>query len=226
VIGRVVLPGFGTYPGSDKTALGEGAVITRGAMSTLSPSFNRDDYLVRFSKTARRSDIRSLEGAAARITNADSQDDTFSVSRVRRPSDILSYEKVRDTPMVLAAVLALLAIASVVHALVTAVRRRRRDLALFETLGFTRRQVAATVAWQATTVGIAALVIGIPLGTVLGRVSWNVLADDLGTVAEPIAPVAAILLCIPVVLVLVNAAAFVPGRMAARLRPAAVLRSE
>jgi len=130
------------------------------------------------------------------------------------------------TPLLLAGVLALLAIATVAHALVTAVRRRRRDLALLKTLGFTRRQVSAAVAWQATMLGVLALVIGIPIGVIVGRWAWTALADDLGTVAEPIAPVLALVLAVPLVLLIANAVAYVPGRIAARLRPAAVLRSE
>ena len=34
--------------------------------------------------------------------------------------------------------------------LVASVRRRRRELALLKTLGFTHRQLAAVVAWQST----------------------------------------------------------------------------
>jgi ABC-type lipoprotein release transport system permease subunit len=149
-----------------------------------------------------------------------------TVSGLERPSDIVSYSRVRSTPLLLAAVLAMLAIATVAHALTTAVRRRRRDLALLKTLGFTRRQVSASVAWQATTFGIVALLIGVPLGIILGRWAWTTLADDLGTVAEPIVPVLALLLGVPFVLLVANVVAFVPGRIAARLRPATVLRSE
>ena len=122
--------------------------------------------------------------------------------------------------------LALLAIATVTHTLVTAVRRRRRDLALLKTLGFTRRQVSASVAWQATTLGVAASAIGVPVGLVVGRWAWTALADNLGTVAEPIVPILAVLLAVPLVLLVANTVAFVPGRIAARLRPAIVLRSE
>ncbi len=107
------------------------------------------------------------------------------------------------------------AIATVAHALVTAVRRRRRDLALLKTLGFTRRQVSASVAWQATTFGVLALLVGIPVGIVIGRWAWTSLADDLGTVAEPIEPVLALVLGVPLVLLIANAVAFVPGRIAA-----------
>ena len=44
-----------------------------------------------------------------------------------------------------------LAVAALGHTLVSSIRRRRRDLATLKTLGFTRGQVSATVAWQATT---------------------------------------------------------------------------
>ena len=43
------------------------------------------------------------------------------------------------------------------HGLVSAVHRRRRDLALLKTLGFRRAQISATIAWQATTVAAAAI---------------------------------------------------------------------
>lgn len=66
--------------------------------------------------------------------------------------------------------------------------------------------------------------IGIPVGVIVGRWAWTALADNLGTVAEPIVPVLALVLAVP--LVIVNLVAFVPGRIAARLRPATVLRSE
>ena len=150
----------------------------------------------------------------------------MQVVGLERPSDILSYERVRTTPLILAGVLALLAIATVAHALVTAVRRRRRDLALLKTLGFTRRQVSTAVAWQATTLAAVALVIGVPLGVIVGRWSWTALADNLGTVAEPIVPVLAVVVAVPIVMLVANAVAYVPGRIAASLRPASVLRSE
>jgi ABC-type lipoprotein release transport system permease subunit len=90
----------------------------------------------------------------------------------------------------------------------------------------TRRQVTAIVSWQATTFGAVALVIGIPLGVVSGRWVWSLLARDIGTLAESRVPVLALVVGVPVVLLLCNAVAYVPGRMAARLRPAAVLRTE
>jgi putative ABC transport system permease protein len=219
VVGRVVLPGLGTYPGSDKTALGEGALLTRASLKRLGPDFGVGPYLVRLAPTITRARLEHAivpEGRSSDVT----------VSGLERPSDIVSYERVRTTPLLLAGLLALLAVATLAHALVTAVRRRRRDFALLKTLGFTRRQVSGSVAWQATTFGVAALIVGIPLGVIVGRWAWTTLADNLGTVAEPIVPVVAFVIGVPVVLLVANLVAFVPGRIAARLRPAAALRSE
>ena len=97
---------------------------------------------------------------------------------------------------------------------------------MFKTLGFTRGQVSASIAWQATTIGVLALLVGIPLGLIAGRVGWTLLAHELGAVAEPVWPVVAVVLAVPVTLLLVNLLAYVPGRVAARTRPAVVLRSE
>jgi hypothetical protein len=223
IVGRVVLPGLGTYPGSDKTALGEGAVVTREALTALGADFNREAFLVRFRAGAPRSHVINRARALAAATGDSSN---FEASSLQRPSDIVAYSRVRSLPLLLAAVLALLTTATVGHALVTAVRRRRRDLALFKTLGFSRRQTSGTVAWQATTVGVVALLCGVPLGIAGGRWGWQVLTDNLGTVSEPIVPRLALLIAIPLVIVVLNVVAFVPGRIAARLRPATVLRSE
>ncbi len=221
VVGRVVLPGLGNYQGADKTTLGEGAVVEEATLAELAPEFFRKTFLVDIRNDA---NARAVDDAAQRIVAAagPSADEVT----LQRPSDIVAYEKVRTTPIVLAGLLALLALMTVTHALVTGVRRRRRDLALLKTLGFTRGQVSGAVAWQVSTIGAIALVVGLPLGVVLGRWAWRALANNLGTVSEPIVPVALLLVVVPVVLLLLNAVAYLPGRVAARLRPATVLRSE
>ena len=121
---------------------------------------------------------------------------------------------------------ALLALAMMTHTLVTSVRRRRRDLAVLKTLGFVRGQVAATVAWQATTFAVVALVVGVPLGVAAGRWAWELTAAALGVASGPVVPGAAILAVAAGTLLAANLVAAVPGRAAGRLRPAAALRSE
>ena len=115
---------------------------------------------------------------------------------------------------------------SVGHALITSVRRRRRDLALLKTLGFNRRQVRATIAWQATALATVGLVVGLPIGIIAGRLAWHRIADGLGVSNVATLPTLALLLAIPAVLALVNLLAFFPARSAANTRPAVALRSE
>jgi predicted lysophospholipase L1 biosynthesis ABC-type transport system permease subunit len=71
--------------------------------------------------------------------------------------------------------------------LALAVRRRRRELALLKTLGMTRRQVRAIVAWQTTVTLVIAAGAGLPLGLALGRWAWQAFAGSLG-----VAPVTAV----------------------------------
>jgi hypothetical protein len=52
--------------------------------------------------------------------------------------------------------------------------RRRRDLAVPKTIGFTRRQLAATVAWQASVAAIVGIVVGVLIA--LGPSLWTLFA--------------------------------------------------
>jgi hypothetical protein len=144
----------------------------------------------------------------------------------QRPGDIRDYAGIRDTPLALGAVLAALAIGTLAHVLLTSVRRRTRDLALLKTLGCTRSQVLRAVAWQASALAAAALLIGVPLGVVAGRWAWVLFAGSAGVSARPDVPLALILAAIPATLALANLVAAWPGWRAARVRPATVLRSE
>ena len=144
----------------------------------------------------------------------------------QRPGDIKNYASIRDTPLALAVVLAVLAVGTLAHVLLTGVRRRRRDLALLKTLGFTRRQVLGTVAWEASAFAAVALLIGLPLGVIAGRWAWAVFASAAGVSTAATVPLATVLLAIPATLLAANLIAAAPGWEAARLRPALVLRTE
>ena len=142
------------------------------------------------------------------------------------PAEIETLDRIRWTPVVLAAVLGGLAVATVGHTLVTSVRRRRRDLAVLKTMGFQRRQVSAAVAWQATTFAAVAALIGLPIGVALGRVAWLALADQLGIVPDVATPLLGVLLVGPATVLIANLIALVPGWLAGRVPPAVVLRTE
>jgi hypothetical protein len=141
------------------------------------------------------------------------------------PPEVREVRGVNDLPLALAAVLTLLAVGTIAHTLVTSVRRRRRDLAILTALGFVGRQVRASVAWQATAIAAAGLVVGLPLGAVAGRWAWTALAQTFAIQPVPvISP--GLLLAVPAVLLLANAVAAIPARTAARTQPGTVLRAE
>ena len=98
------------------------------------------------------------------------------VASDQRPGDIENYAGVRDTPLVLGAVLALLAVGTLAHVLLTGVQRRRRDLAVLKTMGLLRSQLLRVVCWQASALAAVALLVGLPLGLLAGRWAWRLFA--------------------------------------------------
>jgi hypothetical protein len=142
------------------------------------------------------------------------------------PTEVGRLDQIGWLPVTLAALVVSLALLAVGHALVTGVRRQRRELAILRTLGFTRGQVRATVAWQATTLAAAGVAIGIPIGVIGGKLLWRRVAGGLGVSSQSPLPFAAMLLTVAAVIALINLVAVLPARAAARMQAAAALRSE
>jgi ABC-type lipoprotein release transport system permease subunit len=87
----------------------------------------------------------------------------------------------------LAGLVGLLGVASVGNTLVASVRQRRRDLAVLKTIGMVRRQVAAVVAWQATSFSVVpTIAIGIIVPATL--VATNAIAAWPGWAAARVEP--------------------------------------
>ena len=57
--------------------------------------------------------------------------------------------------------------------------------------------------WETTTLVSLALLIGLPLGALIGRFAWSVFAVDLGAVAEPQVAWMPLLLTIPIAILVV-----------------------
>jgi hypothetical protein len=142
------------------------------------------------------------------------------------PTVVVSLGDVRSLPVALGVFFALLASATVAHALVTTVRRRRHELAIMRSIGFTRRQSRIAIAWQATLIAAAGLVIGVPVGIVTGRLVWRWLAHNFPVVYVPPLAAVAVVLVVPAAIALANLLAAWPARSAARIRPAEALRTE
>ena len=220
VVGQAVFPDFGFGPG-----LGEGSGMTFDQLKRFFPDEDMNLYLADvvpgadFAKVRERIDPVVVSYGSGPLELSTEVWGTGSQS-------LQEASRSRSLPELLASVVAMMAVAMLAHTLASSIRRRRRDLAILKTLGFTRRQVSATVAWQASTLVLVSLAIGIPLGVVVGRWAWNTFAEQLGVIPEVVIPGGRVLLLVPVSLLVANLIAFLPGRSAARTRPSIVLRAE
>jgi len=142
------------------------------------------------------------------------------------PAELVSFGRVDNLPTVLAVIMIVVAAAILAHTMVTSVQRRRRDYALLESLGFVRRQVSASVATQATSFAIVSVLIGIPIGLLIGRIVWAEIADQLAVPSEPTTNTIGVVLIVPGVILLANVVAAIPAWVARGTRPAVELRAE
>jgi len=214
IVGRVVLPTLGQpQPLSDGVAL-----TANGYAPIFDPSGIFYRYLVgTFRPGADRHALEQAIAADPRLTRARS---------AMVPAEIDRIDQINWFPAALAVLVGGMALYAVAHALVTSVRRRRAELAVLKTLGFSSRQVRATIAWQATTLVSIGVLVGLPLGVFFGIQIWRRVADSIGVALTTRIPTLSLVALIPLALLLVNLIAFFPARAAARLRPAAALRSE
>jgi putative ABC transport system permease protein len=147
------------------------------------------------------------------------------VSSPRLPADVNNLREVDAIPRALAAFLGCLAVFVLVHALVSTTRVRRHELAVLRTLGFQGRQLAATLAWQATTIAAIGLVVGTAIGLVVGRLVWRSVATGIGVVDDPSVPGPVVAAIAVAALLVANVAAALPARAARHVQPATVLRA-
>jgi len=216
IVGTGVLP-----PVSDTAGLGTGAVFTYSNASQLiksgGPAGAPSTIFIHFARGANQH---------ATIASLQRRYPDLAFDTEPLPPALADFGGVRALPFLMAALLAALALLLMIHTLVSSIRRRSRDLAILRTLGFSGRQLRSSVAWQASTLTLVSLLIGLPLGVIGARFAWRLFAANLGVVPDTLSPVVATLILIPAALLVANLIAAYPGRAAARVQPALVLRTE
>jgi len=219
VTGTAVFPAV-----ADTTELGTGAELTVAGLlrlpppGTSAPPYN--GLVVTFRPgVSLQQGINSLTARVERLG-------PYAVSGPSTPADLVNFGQLQDLPLLLGLALGLLALLTITHLLLTSVQRRRRDLAILRALGFTGGQVRATVSWMAVTLTAVALVAGIPVGLLCGRLAWQFFTGQLGISDVTRTPVPSFVLLAVAGLALAVAAAAVPGMSASRIRPAEALRAE
>ena len=219
IVGTTVLPTL-----SDALGLGTGAALTLGGVRHLAPAIAADPppavVFVRFRPGAGpQAGRQALDARLDRLGS-------FTVDGPATPTDLLNFGQVQDLPQVLGVGLAVVALLTITHLLMTSVRRRQRDFAILRALGFTSWQVRGTLCWQAFTLAGIALLIGVPAGIACGRLCWQVFAYQLGITAVVAVPLAALSIIAAGWLAAAAVIAALPGETATRNAPTRALHSE
>ncbi len=218
----LVVVGRGVFA-TETEEVADGGALTMEGLDALDAYVGTTDVVIDWSPAAdRETGLRRLGEIAERHQGII---DGEPLTRMQ-PLQVHNLARVDALPKILGAFLAVVAAVAVVHALVTSVRRRRRDLAVLRAVGFVRRQVSVAVACQSTTMVLVGVLVGGPLGVAVGRLTWSSVARTIGVVDAPTVPFvdigAAVLASVLVALGL----SVLPARRARRDQPALVLRSE
>ncbi|HTW00783.1 MAG TPA: FtsX-like permease family protein [Streptosporangiaceae bacterium] len=237
IVGTVTLPSFGVAL-TDHVSLGRGALLSERALLAVQgtpnanaqspgdasqslPSAVAIDLVPGTSAAQRARMVRQITSA-----NPDGTPGGTYEMGGHLANAIVNAAKMGDQPLALALGVAAAAVLSLALTVLASVRRQRREYALLKSMGMTRGQVRAIVAWQISIVLTVAAVIGVPLGVTVGRWTWTGFADSLGVVPFTQIPLLALLLGFAVLLLAGNLLAAGPARIAARTSPAVILRTE
>jgi ABC-type antimicrobial peptide transport system permease subunit len=226
IAGVAALPTAGLST-SQHVDLSVGAVIPTALVPADQQGLGEHDgpeaYFVRFRSGSSGAEQR-LEQAMPQLTT--DGDGTTDVIGVQRPAEIVDYRTVGAIPSAIGLVLSLGAAVALALALIASVRRRRRDLAVLRTLGFTTRQLLSVVMWQSIVVVVVGAVVGIPLGVIAGRTVWIRFADAIHVVPRPTVSLAMLSLVALGALVLAAGAGAVPAPQVAGTSTAVLLRAD
>jgi hypothetical protein len=216
--------GSGLVPTGPHNGYADGGWTTQHGYDRLFRGFKFHVVLVTLKPGARGASAGAALAAA--LTKSDKSLRGLSFDKPDPIPEVAQLREVERLPLLLGVFLALLAIGAVGHALATAVRRRSHDFAVLRALGMSQRQCRWVVVTQASVLAVIGLLFGVPLGLALGRSVWRVVADYTPVAYVPPMAALALLLVVPGALLFANLLAAWPGRRAARLRIAHILRAE
>jgi ABC-type lipoprotein release transport system permease subunit len=237
ITGTVTLPSFGVGA-ADHPGLGHGAMVPQATLQTamgqapgqrpaeseslpVLPSAVAIDLAPGTTEAQRAALVSRIVSA-----NPDGNPGgSYELSHARA-SAVVNAEQMGGQPLALAVGLAVAAVLSLALTVLSLVRRRRRELALLKTLGMTRSQIRAVIAWQTTLTLLIAVVVGGALGIAGGRLAWHAFAGSLGIVPVVQVPALVLVLGLAALVLVGNLLASLPAAVAARTRPGVSLRTE
>jgi hypothetical protein len=196
VVGTATFPALGTSRFTE-TSLGTGAATVASVLPQQDPTGSYNYVLLRFDPNvdldATVRDLRAMVLAAG-------CSDQTCVETDLRPEQLSAYTEIGNLWALAAGALGLLLAVTLIHGLVTSVRARRRDLAVLQAIGFVRSQTRRTVMWEATTLALGGLLVGIPLGVIGANVAWSAFIGAFGVQPGASVPVTTVALVVAGVL--------------------------
>ena len=212
IVGRAIVPGLGEAGGS-----GSRAYLPFAGFRRLLPGAEENVFLIRFAPGV------DHERAFAEVKAAL---DPVPTLQAVRPSNLSPLARIRSLPALLVGLLAVIALVTLIGTLASSIRRRRREIGLLRAMGLRRRQVTASLLWEATGIVAAAVVIGGPIGAAIGRAAWAAFADAGGLATDAIWPSPRMLLGVVALFLVADIVVLVAARSAGRDPPAVALRTE
>jgi putative ABC transport system permease protein len=222
ITGETVFPTLGPYQ-AERVSTGSGLLLPEATLSADERSFAASFVGAELAPGAGTDAERRVHEVVAARKNV-----TYvnSFTSAVRPSEIVDARSMLAIPIAVCVVFAFAVAAGLLLASWAATRARHQELAILRALGFSGAHVRTSVRVQSVATMLAAAVVAVPAGIVVGRALWRAFADRLGVVPDPAGawlPIAGVVAGGLVVAVLV---AELPARLAARTRPAEGLRTE
>ena len=207
-------------PVTNRASAGEGIVVSPDLAHTLIGDGGGNpvaqSIVIRFKPTADRQ----------AATDSVVHDFPASAREAVPQIDLGNLERLRSVPWLIAALIGVLALASLIHALITLLQRHAGDLAVLAALGMTSRQRRRVGLTAGVFLVAATAAVGVPLGLVLGRSVWRIVALRVFIPSGPVMPLLPTMIPPLVALVVTVGVAAVATRWVTRRTPAAQLRTE
>jgi ABC-type lipoprotein release transport system permease subunit len=215
--------GIGFVPASWRDTYDVGVWLTPSGSAAVSDGFEFHLGMISLRPGVNREAVRPrLAALAGRAIGGD----PVQMDLPPLVAQVSQLRRVLVLPLLLGIFLVVLGLGAVGHALATAGRRRRLELAVLRALGLTRRQTRLVFATQATVLTTVGLTFGIPLGIALGRTAWRAVGDYLPLQYQAPGAVWTTLIVVPAAVAGANLLATWPAHRAVRRRPADVLGAE
>lgn len=215
----VTIVGTAVIPYTENRTVNTGVVLTPRAFDAKQQDGPNSAFILRYPPG---SNVAAIEAALAKDYGLEFN--PFTTAQV--PGVVSNIAESGTVAVALAIFFALLGTLALAHALVSGTARRRLHLGVLRALGFRPAQVRAAIVVQSITLALVAVVVGLPLGIVVGRWLWHLVSDDIGALNAPATPWLVILLALPVTVAWACALAWWPARRASRASVAASLRAE